>query len=65
MGAFGLLAEWLVGIAGVLVTSTSLWRMFRHNDKLTVTNKNTGKSVTINTKAGVNEGRKLVELMTD
>lgn len=63
MGAIGILAEWLVGIAGVYVVSNSLRRIFRHTDEFKVTNKNTGKSVIINTKADAKEGRKLVELV--
>jgi hypothetical protein len=63
MGAIGILTEWLVGITGVLFTGRSLWQMFRPTDNLKVTNKSTGKSVIINTKADAKEGRKLVELM--
>lgn len=64
MGAIGVLAEWLVGMVGVSTTGLALWQMFRSH-KVKVTNKDTGRSVIINTKAGVKEGRKLVDLMAE
>ena len=50
-------------IASVAAVSISLWRLFRSPRTITVTRKDNGKSVVINTRAGWREGAKLTTLL--
>ena len=53
----------LVGVAAVAGAGMSLARLFRLPKNVTVTRKDTGKSVVINTRASWREGAKLTTLL--
>ena len=57
------LVEFFVALIGGTLTGVSLWKMFRAPDTITVTRKDTGKSVVINPRADWKEGSKLSELL--
>ena len=51
-----------LSLSGV-VTALSVWRMFRTPDRLTVTRKDNGKTVVLDTRADWREGSKLGALL--
>jgi hypothetical protein len=63
MDSFSDLFTTLAGVASASAIAWSLWQLFRTPDTLTVTRKDTGKSVVINTRAGWREGAKLKQLL--
>ena len=65
MESFTAIFSIFAAVASAASISFSLWQLFRTPDTFTVTRKDTGKSVVINTRADWREGAKLAALLDD